>query len=913
MYLEKEGLIQEELSGSSRKLSAYLDKQNDTVRAEGREYFFNGSGDTYDCEQVTNAIDHNVKGLKKTEARYFTFAISPSAPEIHHMRRSIADIEQALNESGEIIPEGFSDDLMRSHLKEYAVQCMDEYAQNFGHPQIKDNRDMLWFGVVEKDRYWKSKDKEVKKNSQIDYRITKLEQRLGKGCDPQIERQIAALRKQYILECHVRPGGSKEIIRPKMIKAGDNWHIHVTTSRRDITNAFSLSPNSNSRGSERHQLNGKEVRVGFNRERYKIRCEQFFDQKFAHRRLLSESYEHAKRLRGESAFAYEKQRLRDCAERRAEATEFSQHQAAGYRDYFESLLQTEKLDARQLWQLKHYLAQQIQRVDPQQTHEQLMDLSLDELRGELTKIDMGQAVTLPSQVQGIAANVGDRVINATGLEGFRPMGTSLKVLRKGVALRRAVDLRRETFDKWSEIYTDAWHRDNYTFQSVSNLRNTDSLLVQSEYLEAKYHCSLILDVATDHAHGEERRLVADFLKTHCPLWEQEQIHQFALECFGKDAATVRTLSDFETMAKERLLPLEAQYTITEAAARCEVPPTLETLHKQLNRLPVERAAKLMPKLDAYMSEHGQLLTAMREILMDKTITGQAREEALLRLANEHKTLHKTLYDLRSGVLKLLEKQNPNMTQMQQKTVSKKLMEDLMEVKVKHQAKITTEINAFISRELPGYELLVDRQSKLEEIIQQVTSDPEKVSGRLLDANNEIARQVSPQAEHLFEQHARSLFGGEVTIRNELQFLTYVDKHYSGEEAQRLKDSLSKVFAQIDERRRGVIQNYVNTQLTGQEKEVLRRQQQYINRFITKRYPIQVAKDKKEEFQRTVAAACRRQVFPAPDYRVFNHATREQIQKRAMAMANKIKVLSISPQQLAIKAAFKLVNVLTKGY
>ena len=71
-YLEKESLVQEQLgNATSRQLSAYLDKQNDSVRVEGREYFFNGRGSTFDCEDVTKAIDANVKGLKKKEASRF--------------------------------------------------------------------------------------------------------------------------------------------------------------------------------------------------------------------------------------------------------------------------------------------------------------------------------------------------------------------------------------------------------------------------------------------------------------------------------------------------------------------------------------------------------------------------------------------------------------------------------------------------------------------------------------------------------------------------------------------------------------------------------------------------------------------------------------------------------------------------
>ena len=119
-YLEKESLVQEQLgNATSRQLSAYLDKQNDSVRVEGREYFFNGRGSTFDCEDVTKAIDANVKGLKKKEARYYTFSLSPSGEEIAHLRRTIADTRQALSDAGEVVPADLEDTLMRTYLKEF--------------------------------------------------------------------------------------------------------------------------------------------------------------------------------------------------------------------------------------------------------------------------------------------------------------------------------------------------------------------------------------------------------------------------------------------------------------------------------------------------------------------------------------------------------------------------------------------------------------------------------------------------------------------------------------------------------------------------------------------------------------------------------------------------------------------------
>lgn len=374
-YLEKESLIQAQLDEtSSRQLSAYLDKQNDVVRVEGREYFFNGTSNTYDTEDVVKSIDANVRGLKKKEARYYTFSISPSTEEIAHLRRTIADTRQTLLEAGEEIPESLEDDMMRNYLKDYAIQCMDAYARNFGHPEIHDNRDLMWFGMVEKDRYWKNHDKEVRNNVRIDKEIARLKKQLGQGHDETVKHQIVALETKYIRESKVRPGGCDEILRPMMAKAGDNWHVHVTVSRRDITNTFNLSPNANGRGSKMHVLNGKNVRVGFNREAFKIECEHLFDRLFSHQRLLTESYEGSKRLRHQSGYAFEKQLAKDRAARKAEAAEFRQLEHGGYGEYYDSLLQAERLDARQLMRLKGQLVRQIRSLKPELDTSILMEI-----------------------------------------------------------------------------------------------------------------------------------------------------------------------------------------------------------------------------------------------------------------------------------------------------------------------------------------------------------------------------------------------------------------------------------------------------------------------------------------------------------------------------------------------------------
>ena len=495
-YLEKESLVQEQLrDATSRQLSAYLDKQNDSVRVEGREYFFNGRGSTFDCEDVTKAIDANVKGLKKKEARYYTFSLSPSGEEIAHLRRTIADTRQALSDAGEVVPADLEDSLMRSYLKEYAVKCMDAYARNFGHPEVKDNNDLLWFGMVEKDRYWKKSDPEVRKNMQIYKEIEKLRQRITEDNEKEITRKIATLERKLIRENKVRPGGSQEILHPMMAKTGDNWHVHIAVSRRDITNSFNLSPNANGRGSKKHVLNGRKVRIGFNREAYKVACERIFDKTFVHSRLITESYEQSKHLRKQSSYAYERQLMKDRAVRRQEALEFRRLKVGSYGEYYENLLQCESLDARQLYQIKGQLVRQIKALSPDANADELMECGLHDLQLELARLDTMQGVAMPAWAEGVAANVGDKTIQSAGFQGYSPIYTTHKLLRRGIVMRRAIDRRREVFDKWVEIYSDTWCRDNYLFDSIKLRRDTDCFLVKTEFLEERLGRSVILDNA----------------------------------------------------------------------------------------------------------------------------------------------------------------------------------------------------------------------------------------------------------------------------------------------------------------------------------------------------------------------------------------------------------------------------------
>ena len=121
---------------------------------------------------------------------------------------------------------------------------MDEYARNFKRAGVDSAKDLLWFGKLEHFRCYTHKDPEVKSG----------EKQRG-------ER-----------------------------KPGEQMHIQVIVSRKDITNSIKLSPMNNSRG----QNAAHSQKLGqFDRSAFKQAGEQVFDRLFEFDRGLKDSYEYA--------------------------------------------------------------------------------------------------------------------------------------------------------------------------------------------------------------------------------------------------------------------------------------------------------------------------------------------------------------------------------------------------------------------------------------------------------------------------------------------------------------------------------------------------------------------------------------------------------------------------------------------
>src|SRR5690554_3062881 len=129
---------------------------------------------------------------------------------------------------------------------------MDVYARNFKRPGVESSNNLLWYGKMEHYRYYHHIDEEVKK-------------------------------------------GIAKIGQPK---EGEQMHVQIIVSRKDITNKIKLSPMNNSRGRNKQHS----AKLGqFDRVAFKELAELNFDQMFDFDRKLKDSINYALTMKNGSA------------------------------------------------------------------------------------------------------------------------------------------------------------------------------------------------------------------------------------------------------------------------------------------------------------------------------------------------------------------------------------------------------------------------------------------------------------------------------------------------------------------------------------------------------------------------------------------------------------------------------------
>ena len=222
--------------GSSGQLVNYLEKENRTTSEEKieNELWFNNLNRDITPQEVRVKIDNNVAKLSRNDAKFFLINISPSEKEIAYLK------------------EKFGEKGAEEQLKKYAVGVMDDYARNFKRPGVESSNNLLWYGKLERYRYHHHTDEEVKK-------------------------------------------GIAKVGQPK---EGEQMHVQIIVSRKDITNKIKLSPMNNSRGRNKQHS----AKLGqFDRVAFKELAELLFDQMFDFDRMLKDSMNYALTMKNGNA------------------------------------------------------------------------------------------------------------------------------------------------------------------------------------------------------------------------------------------------------------------------------------------------------------------------------------------------------------------------------------------------------------------------------------------------------------------------------------------------------------------------------------------------------------------------------------------------------------------------------------
>lgn len=256
-------------SQSSADFVGYLEKENQGLEQRDMEHFFNQYGDEISAEEVAKEIDGNSAKLKKKEPKFYSITVSPSKYELDRLQNS------------------------REDLKTYTRALMKDYVASFNR-EINGRpitiHDIKYYAKIEHQRTFKGTDREIRENQpyatkilQLKNEIQNIQEGQAQGNVNKMKREISKLEKQAP---HQQNG--KRIVQG-MPKEGNQSHIHIIVSRKDASNSVSLSPGSKHKASE-VEMHGKNVKRGFNRDKFFENAEKTFDKTFGYKRNFAETY-----------------------------------------------------------------------------------------------------------------------------------------------------------------------------------------------------------------------------------------------------------------------------------------------------------------------------------------------------------------------------------------------------------------------------------------------------------------------------------------------------------------------------------------------------------------------------------------------------------------------------------------------
>lgn len=276
-------VVSGDYSQSATDFVAYLEKENQGLEQDQAEPFFSQFENDVERETVIREIDNNTAKLKKVEPKFYAITVNPSRRELEHIQNS------------------------SEQLKRYTRELMKEYVQCFnreiGGRAIRVE-DLTYFAKVEKQRFFKGSDQQVRENQPYATKILQLKDEIYKiktgerhGNLKELQLKIQKLEKEAP---HQQNG--QRIVRG-MLKEGPQSHVHIIMSRKDASNTVSLSPGSKYKTSE-VMMNGKLVKRGFDRNEFFKNSEKSFDKLFGYPRNYVETYAARKTLQKDPKLYY---------------------------------------------------------------------------------------------------------------------------------------------------------------------------------------------------------------------------------------------------------------------------------------------------------------------------------------------------------------------------------------------------------------------------------------------------------------------------------------------------------------------------------------------------------------------------------------------------------------------------------
>ncbi|WP_136467994.1 MobB family relaxase [Flagellimonas onchidii] len=263
---QKIGRGNETYNSSATDFVNYLEKENEEKHPGLQEHFFDQYNDKVSPEKVISEIDGNTRKLRRTEPKFYSLTVSPSAKELKHINND------------------------PSLLRKYVRELMKDYAASFHRDREITASDIKYYAKIEHERTYMGFDKKIEQNAPYRKQIAKLKNDIAKVERGEINGSVKKIQKQIdnLIERAPHKVNGK-LLTEGMKKEGAQTHVHIIVSKKDVTNSHILSPGAVFKENTTN-LNGKDEKQGFHRKKFFDAAEKRFDTIFGYDRKFVERF-----------------------------------------------------------------------------------------------------------------------------------------------------------------------------------------------------------------------------------------------------------------------------------------------------------------------------------------------------------------------------------------------------------------------------------------------------------------------------------------------------------------------------------------------------------------------------------------------------------------------------------------------